>query len=400
MRFHFGDGLVLDAPRRELRHAKRGMIAVEPQVFDLLHYLILHRDRVVSRDEVLASVWSGRIVSESTIASRINAARRAIGDQGEEQRLIRTLLRRGLRFVGEVRIEDAEPARAPPAFASTTAPRQDVTFHRTADGVNLAVASVGKGAPVLVKTANWLNHLEHDWRGPVWGPLLRHFANEMRIIRYDGRGNGLSDHAVDDISFEGFVRDLETVVDGLGLERFALIGVSQGAAIAIAYAVAHPERVSRIILHGAYAQGRNRRGTEAERELGRAFVSLLRHGWGDESSAFVRAFVSVFFPTATPDQMRAWVELQRLATSAEMAIRLREVCDDIDVTDLLPRVRAPTLVVHCRHDNAVPLDQSRKIAAAIPGARFVELQSHNHVVLEGEPAWARYLEEIEHFLKE
>ena len=276
--------------------------------------------------------------------------------------------------------------------------RQDVTFHRTLDGVNLAVASAGEGPAVLVKTANWLNHLEHDWRGPVWGPLLRHLASGMRVVRYDGRGNGLSDREVADISFGAFVRDLEAVVDGLGLGRFALLGVSQGAAGAIAYAAAHPERVSRIVLHGAYVRGRNRRGSEAERELARAFVSLMRHGWGDEHSAFVRAFASVFFPAATPEQMRAWVELQRLATSAETAIRIREVCDDIDVTELLGRVRAPTLVLHSRYDNVAPLDQGRRIAAGIPGACFVELESDNHVVLEGEPAWSHFTGEVKRFL--
>ncbi len=287
-------------------------------------------------------------------------------------------------------------AAAPEARAGAI-PRQEITFQRTADGVCLAVASAGAG-PAVVKTANWLNHLEHDWRGPVWGPLLRHLASGMRVVRYDGRGNGLSDREVADISFGAFVRDLEAVVDGLGLGRFALLGVSQGAAVAIAYAAAHPERVSRIVLHGAYVRGRNRRGSEAERELARAFVSLMRHGWGDEHSAFVRAFASVFFPAATPEQMRAWVELQRLATSVETAIRIREVCDDIDVTELLGRVRAPTLVLHSRYDNVAPLDQGRRIAAGIPGACFVELESDNHVVLEGEPAWSHFTGEVERFL--
>ena len=289
-------------------------------------------------------------------------------------------------------------APEPSAEAESAKLRQEVTFHRTADGVCLAVASVGEG-PVVVKTANWLNHLEQDWRGPIWGPLIRRLASSgLRVVRYDGRGNGLSDREVVDISFDAFLRDLEAVVDGLGLERFALFGVSQGAAIAVAYAAAHPERVSKVVLHGAYAQGRNQRGTEAERELARAFSALIRQGWGDEHSAFVRAFASVFCPAATPEQMRSWVELQRLATSAETAVRLRAACDEIDVTGLLGAVRAPTLVLHCRHDSVAPLDQARRVAAGIPGARFVELESDNHVVLEGEPAWAHFLAEVERFL--
>lgn len=297
----------------------------------------------------------------------------------------------------QLRSRDAPEGRVGPE-PDAAALRQEVTFHRAADGACLAVASVGEG-PVVVKTANWLNHLEQDWRGPIWGPLIRHLASSgLRLVRYDGRGNGLSDREVADISFDAFLRDLEAVVDGLGLERFALFGVSQGAAIAVAYAAAHPERVSRIVLHGAYAQGRNRRGTEAERELARAFRALIRQGWGDEHSAFVRAFASVFCPAATPEQMRSWVELQRLATSAETAVRLRAACDEIDVTGLLGAVRAPTLVLHCRHDSVAPLDQARRVAAGIPGARFVELESENHVVLEGEPAWAHFLAEVERFL--
>jgi pimeloyl-ACP methyl ester carboxylesterase len=291
------------------------------------------------------------------------------------------------------------PGGGPPAEGEEgEALRQDISFQRAADGVCLAVASAGEG-PVVVKTANWLNHLEQDWRGPVWGPLVRRLAaGGLRVVRYDGRGNGLSDREVADISFDAFVRDLEAVVDGLGLERFALFGVSQGAAIAVAYAAAHPERVSRIVLHGAYAQGRNRRGSEAERELARSFLTMIRQGWGDEHSAFVRAFASVFFPAATPEQLRAWVELQRLATSAEVAVRLRAALDEIDVSGLLGAVRAPTLVLHNRHDSVAPLDQGRRVAAGIRGARFVELESDNHVVLEGEPAWPRFVAEVQRFL--
>ncbi|MCW8084286.1 alpha/beta fold hydrolase [Sabulicella glaciei] len=406
MRLLFGDGCVLDAARRELRREGK-TIPIEPQVFDLLFHLLSHRDRVVSRDEMLEAVWGGRIVSESTIASRIGAARRAIGDSGEAQRLIRTLARRGVRFVGEA--SEVAGEGAPDAFPSQGADislsvraapalRQDVTFLSAADGVSLAIASAGEGPAVLVKTANWLNHLEHDWRSPVWFPLLNRLASGRRLVRYDGRGHGLSDREVADISLSAFVRDLETVVEGLGLERFALFGISQGGAVAIAYAAAHPERVSRIVLHCAFAQGRGRRGTEAERELARAFQALIRQGWGDEHSAFVRAFASVYFPAATPEQMRAWIELQRLTTSAETAVRIRTACDEIDVTELLGQVRAPTLVLHSRHDNLAPLDQGRRIAAGIPGARFVELESENHVILEGEPAWPRLLEEIERFL--
>src|SRR5262245_60783359 len=211
----------LDCERRELRR-KGTAVHLEPQVFDVLVHLIRNHDRVVTRDELLQAVWNGRVVSEDALTSRISAARRAIGDTGEDQQLIRTVQRRGFRFVGDVREQAAgdAPAALPAAEA---VPPQAVGFLRTSDGVHLAVASAGSGPP-LVKTANWLNHLEFDWQSPVWSPLFQRLAGQYRLIRYDERGMGLSDRDVPDFSFEAWVRDLETVVDGLKLDRFALLG--------------------------------------------------------------------------------------------------------------------------------------------------------------------------------
>lgn len=387
MRFRLEDGCVLDEERRELRRGETA-IAVEPQVFDLLAFLLRRRDRVVSRDDLLAGVWGGRIVSESTLASRINAARRAIGDSGEAQRLIRTVARRGFRFVGGVREEGGDTPPAPP---------QEVTFRRSADGVTLAVASAGNGPPLL-RAGTWLTHVELDWASPLWSPLLRRLAGRHRLVRYDARGNGLSDRDVAEISFDAFLRDLEAAAEVLGAAPFALMGASQGGAAAIAYAAAHPARVSRLVLCGAYARGRNRRGTPADRATAQALMTLMRQGWGDERSAFMQAFSSVYLPRGTPEQIGWWTALQRATTSAETAIRFRDACDEIDVSSLLPLVRAPTLVLHSRGDTVSPFEEGRRIAAAIPQARFVELDSDNHVLMEGEPAWFRMLEEVERFL--
>lgn len=392
MRYRFND-FILDAARRELSRAGKP-VAVEPQVFDLIAYLIQNRERVVSRDDLIDGIWQGRIVSESTLATRINAARKAIGDDGTAQRLIRTIQRKGVRFVGT--IEDEEAPRTKPAAEM---PAQSITFCRTSDGVSLAVGTAGRG-PTLLKAANWLTHVEHDWQSPIWAPMYRRLAEVARVVRYDGRGNGLSDREVADISFAGFERDLETVVDAAGLDRFALLGISQGGATAIAYAVRHPERVSHLILYGAYAQGRNRRGSTEEREAATAFATILRQGWGNEHSAFMRAFSSIYLPNGTPEQIQWFAEHQRQTTSGDMAARIRQACDEIDVVALLPQVRVPTLVLHARQDNVVPLDQGRLIAGNIPGARFVSLESENHVPLRGEPAWTRLLDEIEAFLKE
>ena len=392
----FFDDYVLDPDRRELRR-KGTLVPAEPQVFDLLVFLIRNRDRVVSKDDLIAGVWDGRIVSEPTLASRINAARRAIGDSGEQQRFIRTAARKGIRFVGVVR-EGQVPSELP-APVPAPARNQEVTFCRTADGINLALASVGTGAP-LIKVANWLTHVEYDWESPIWLPLLQHLAERCRLIRYDGRGNGLADRDVADISFAAFVRDLEAVVAAAEVERPAFLGISQGAAVAIAFAVLHPQRVSKLILYGGYAQGRNRRGSPAEAEMARAFLAIMRHGWGDEHSAFMKAFSSVFFPNGSPQQIKWLVDLQRITTSPENAARIRNVCDDIDVVDLLPKVQVPTLVIHCRHDNVAPFEQGRLIARSIPHAKFVTLESDNHVVLAGEPAWPKLVDEIATFLTE
>jgi pimeloyl-ACP methyl ester carboxylesterase len=251
-----------------------------------------------------------------------------------------------------------------------------------------------------VKAANWLTHVEYDWDSPAWAPFLHWLAARHRLIRYDGRGTGLSDRDAADISFPKFAADFEAVVTAADVERFAVLGISQGASVAIDYAARHPERVSKLVLLGAYAQGRNRRGSDNEAEKASTFLSMLRHGWGDESSAFMRAFASVFIPSGSPEQIKWFADLQRITTSAETARRIRIACDDIDVLDLLPRVRVPTLVLHCRQDGVVPLEQGRYIAAHIPDARFVTLDSDNHVLLAGEPAWPRFLDEVASFLRD
>lgn len=387
MRYSF-DEFVLDLDRREL-HKGSEAVDLEPQVFDLLAFLLHHRDRVVSRDDLIEGVWGGRIVSESALATRINAARRAIGDDGSAQRLIKTMVRKGFRFVGEVR-EDEAGAHAPVPLA------QSISFCRTSDDVNIAVATVGNG-PILVKTANWLNHLEHDWQSPIWLPMLQRLAARFRLVRYDGRGNGLSDRDVADISQDGFVRDLDAVIDTLDADRFVLLGLSQGAAAAVTFAARHPNRVSRLILYGAYAQGRNRRGSSEDATTAQAILAMMQQGWGHADSAFMRAFSSLYLPNASREQVKSFADMQRLSTSGEIATRLRIACDDIDIVDLLPKIKVPTLVVHARHDQVAPLEQGRLIAAQIPGAKFVTIDSENHVPVPTDPVWETLMSEIEAF---
>jgi pimeloyl-ACP methyl ester carboxylesterase/DNA-binding winged helix-turn-helix (wHTH) protein len=398
VKFRF-DEYSIDVDRRELRRGAE-LVEIGPQVFDLLVYLIRNRDRVVSKDDLLDAVWEGRTVSESTLTSRINAARRAIGDSGAGQTLIKTVSRKGFRFVGEVADDQAPPPAAPvsPAGPATPGPRQEVQFCTAPDGVRIAYAAVGTGPP-LVKTANWLNHLEFDWQSPIWSHLLRAMAAKYRLVRYDERGNGLSDWDVGDISLEAFVSDLETVVDASGLDRFALLGISQGCAVSIAYAVRHPERVTRLVLYGGYARGRRRRGAKAEVELADAMLTLMRQGWGEENPAYRQIFTSRFIPEATAEQARWFNELQRLTTTPENAVRIRRALDEIDVSGALRHVRVPTLVLHCRNDAVQPFEEGRLMAAGIAGSRFVALEGRNHLILEHEPAWDRFREEVAHFLE-
>lgn len=376
------------------------MVAVEPQVFDLLVYLIRNRERVVSKDDLIAGVWGGRIVSDSTLTSRINAARRAIGDSGEKQALIRTVARKGIRFVGTVTDANRHSASTATnqASPSSHAQRQEIGFCRADDGVNIAHASVGDGPP-LVKTGTWLTHLEYDWESPIWRPWLRELSSSNRLIRYDARGNGLSDWDVSDLSFDAYVRDLEGVVNDAALDRFALLGMSQGAAVSIAYAVRHPERVSHLILCGAYARGRRKRGSPIDAEQSEALVMLMRQGWGRENPAFRQMFTSLFVPDGSAEQMQWLNDLQRMTTSPDNAVRIRTVLDNIDITDLLPQVRVPTLVLHCRDDAIAPFEEGRRVAAGIKGARFVVLEGRNHMILETDAAWPRFLEEMRGFLR-
>jgi pimeloyl-ACP methyl ester carboxylesterase len=256
---------------------------------------------------------------------------------------------------------------------------------------------MGSGPPLL-KTANWLNHLEFDFQSPLWQHWLRELSREHRLIRYDERGNGLSDRDVDDLSFDRFVDDLESVVQANGLTRYPLFGISQGCPVAVAHAVRHPERVSHLVLVNGFVQGYVPRKRPRETANAEALLTLASHGWGKSHPAFRQVFTSLYFPDATADQMRDFNELQRKTATPEQAVRLMRAIGAIDVSALLSQVTIPTLVLHARHDGLVPFEEGRALATGIPGARFVPLESRNHLFAEDEPAFARMLEEMRSFL--
>jgi len=275
---------------------------------------------------------------------------------------------------------------------------QKIRFLRSHDGVRLAYSTSGKG-PAVVKAATWLSHLEYDWESPVWRHVLQHFSARHQLLRYDERGCGLSDWQVESLGFESWVHDLEAVVDVTGIERFALLGISQGASIAIAYAVRHPERVTHLVLQGGYARGRLvRSNTRQQAEEAEMMCRLAELGWGRADPSFRQFFTTQFIPGGTQEQHAWFNELERVSTSPSNAARFMREFNTIDVTALLPRVRCPTLVLHSRDDARVPFEEGRLLATQIPGATLVPIDSRNHLLLEDEPGWARAREAIEQFL--
>ena len=277
------------------------------------------------------------------------------------------------------------------------ATRQRIRYLRTSDGVQLAWAEVGKG-PLLVKAANWLSHLEYEWESPCWRHWLRFFAERFRFVRHDERGCGMTDWEVEDLSFPRRVADLDQLIATVEpREPFALLGISQGASVAIDYSVRHPERVSHLVIYGGYAQGWAARGKPLEQREYRALIELIRLGWGREHPAFVQAFTLRFAPEGTREQIEWFNELCRRSASPAMAAALLESRGTVDVTSLLPQVKVPTLVLHSRWDAVTPISEGRCIAAGIPGATFVELESRNHILLEHEPAWQRFQQAVAEF---
>jgi pimeloyl-ACP methyl ester carboxylesterase/AraC-like DNA-binding protein len=293
---------------------------------------------------------------------------------------------------------EAEEQAAAKAAQRQELPPQQVRYCAAADGTRLAYSVIGNGPPI-VKTANWLNHIQHDWDSPLWRHWIEEFTLGHSLIRYDERGNGLSDWDTPNLTFEAFVNDLETVADELRLKRFDLLAISQGAAVAVAYAVRHPERVRRLVVINGYAAGWAVRSDAAEISRREAMLTLTEVGWGADNSAYRQLFTNIYVPEATPKQMGWFNEMQRLSASPENAVLLQRVLSSIDVRELLPKVQVPTLVFHSRNDQAVPFSQGAELAAGIPNAQFITLESRNHILLESEPAWQEFAEKSRAFLE-
>jgi pimeloyl-ACP methyl ester carboxylesterase len=275
----------------------------------------------------------------------------------------------------------------------------EIQFCRTSDDVRIAYAVVGDGPP-LVWAAHWLSHLAFSWESPIWRHWTEEFAKDHSFVHYDERANGLSDWDTSELSLDAFVRDLEAVVDTLGLDRFALIGGSKGGTTAAAYAARHPERVSHLVIYGANAQGWRARLDPSGLRAREAMITLMQRSWGQDNPAVRQILTSLLLPDATLEEMACFNDLQRISSSPENVARLQRATGDFDVLGVLPDIVAPTLVLHCRDDVAMPFEQGRLIASRIRGARLVALESRNHILLPRDPAWATFVDEVRRFLRE
>lgn len=388
MQLRFND-CELDLQAHVFRRAGQ-VIALEPQVFELLALLVRNPDVLVDRDRIMQAVWNGRIVSDAAVSSRINAVRRAIGDDGRRQEMLQTVPRLGFRFIADVQPSTAEI----PATASSET--QQIHMTRSKDGAVLAYATTGSGPP-LMRAGHFLTHVEQEWHSPVWRPLLDRLGQDFTLTRYDQRCTGLSEQHPTGVRLDHFVEDMEAVADAANLTRFPIFAASQGVPIALAFAARHPEMVSALVLYGGYAEGRLARSDPEELAHAEAVMTLMKHGWGRQGTAFATAFATLYMPGASHDQLKHITELQLASATPENAVALRRAVDCFDVTDRLKDIVAPTLVIRARDDAVHPHAQSSLLASQISGAQFRILEGANHVPLPQDPAWSEMLKATRQF---
>lgn len=388
----------LDVFERTL--ARDGEPVVLPgKAFDTLVALAEGAGKLQQQQALIDRIWPDVFVEPNSLQQNISLVRRALA--GAPDVKIETVRGRGYRLIADVT-----------EMTSAAAMGQDLDVHRehelppqrthfcfARDGARLAYASLGRGRP-LVKAANWLSHLELDWNSPIWRHWLALLSRGHCLVRYDARGNGLSDWQPPRISFNDFVMDLGCVFDAAHVERAPVLGISQGASVAVAYAARHPDRVSALILVGGTARGWRTKNHPRLTERMEALMTLMRQGWGSPHAAFRQIFSSSFLPGGTSEQIAWFNDLQRDTTSAENAVQILSALGDLDVREDAARIQVPTLVVHARGDAVVPIKDGIELAAHIEAARFVPLDTDNHLLLADEPAWGRFARELIGFLGE
>lgn len=392
------DHCELDTARFELR---RDGVAqpMEPQVFDVLAFLVANHDRVVTKDEILDRVWPERYVTDSVLSSRIMAARKAIGDNGRDQRLIRTVHGRGFRFVGAVVAADESPP-APQPVPSADAERPvlmaSIRYATTSDGLSIAYAETGSGPP-LVRVLGWFTHLEVEWKWATARRLWERLSERHRLVRYDGRGMGLSDPATE-FSQDARLRDIEAVIDALGVEKVTLLGMSRGVQDAVHYAARHPDRVERLIAYGGGPEPPDSREREQWEAQARLRMEIVRQGWGTDTPAYRLLFTHLFLGmNAAQEDIDYFTEMQRVSTTPERAYEYSKWTFPVGLEDAARNMSAPTLVLHRLGDRLVPTSRSRRLASLIPGAIFRTLDGDNHWLLFDDPGAPEFVRAIEEF---
>jgi len=389
----------LEADERRLLRDE-ALVPLVGKAFDTLVLLVERAGTLQKQRSLLDQLWPDVVVELNSLQYNVSVVRRALG--GAPGVEIQTVRGQGYRLVADVRRTeiDGTPtsgARAPEP--SLPFEPQRSYFCKAADGVRLGYATLGHGPP-LVKAAHWLSHLELDWDSPVWTPWIELLGRGRCLIRYDARGNGMSDWNPQELSFEAFVSDLGAVFDAAGVERAPLLGMSQGAAVAASYAARYPARVSGLVLIGGCARGWRVKAKPALTQRFEALMVLVRQGWGADHAGFRQLFTAAFLPDGPQHCVDWFNELQRLTTTPDNVARLLSTLGDVDVTRELRAVRCPTLVLHSRGDMVVPFKDGIELASGIPGARFVPLDSKNHVLHADERAWGRLGDEIAGFLAE
>jgi pimeloyl-ACP methyl ester carboxylesterase/DNA-binding winged helix-turn-helix (wHTH) protein len=387
------DSYVLDVDERRLLRDNEE-VRTRGKLFDTLCVLVENAGRLMRKEELMQAVWPDSVVEDNNLDHCISHLRKLL----HPGKYIETVPRHGYRFVGTVHTQQTAGAllNIDPAPSPGDVPEPEVQFFTTSDGVRIAYAIGGQG-PALVRTIDWLNHLNFEWKSP----FLRHWLSEIMrhntLVRYDQRGSGLSDWDVDDFSYDRMVRDFEELIETIGLDQFAILGGCQGAAIGTVYATRHPERVTKLIFNGGFANGWPP-PMEGAMEQFEALLTLIRLGWGRDNPAFRQLWSTLFRPDADSVEMDWLNELQRISTTPENAVRMMSEFPTFKIFELLPKIGCPTLVLHSRDDATVPVQEGRLIASRIRDARFVELPSRCHMVGPGDPAWGEFVREFSTFL--
>ncbi len=394
MVFRFNEFHLDVAERRLLRSGEP--VVLRAKVFDTLAILVENHGRLIRKDDLMKRLWPDSIVEENNLDHNISKIRRALGENGVTK-YIETVPRQGYRFVADVQMTDAPVLHQVTALPTFDAGEQEIQFFTTSDGVRIAYTIGGIGPP-LVRAIDWLNHLDFEWKNPFRRHWFSQIMQHHTFLRYDQRGSGLSDWNVSDFSFERSLADFEELIEHVGFKKFALFGSCQGGAIGTAYAALHPERVSQLILVGAFARGWPPPSSMIMEQFN-AMLTLIRLGWGKDNPAFRQLWTTLFRPDASPEETEWMNEFQRITSSPENAARMMSEFPKIDITDLLPKVCCPTLVIHSRDEAVVPAQEGRLIASRIRGARYVELPSRSHEVVPGEPSWQTLVDEFSSFLQ-